>query len=125
MWFAIHAADGLLVTLTLRMRRRSWASTSNTNSTWKNTVGTVKKSTDTSASTWFSRNARHVCDGGFFRRGMHLETVASDTRMPSLSSSPWMRGAPHMLAVAICLMSLRTSGSRPGRPPLGRLRQLQ
>jgi hypothetical protein len=35
----------------LRMRRRSWASTTNTYNTWKNTVGTVKKSTDTSVST--------------------------------------------------------------------------
>ncbi len=45
--------------------------------------------------------------------------------MPSLSSSPWMRGAPHRLAVAIRLMSLRISGSMPGRPPLDRLRQAQ
>jgi hypothetical protein len=36
----------------------------------------VKKSTDTSVSTWFSRKVRHVCDGGFFRRGKYFETVA-------------------------------------------------
>ena len=48
------------MTLMLRMRLRSWANTTNTNRTWKNTVGTVKKSTDTSVSTWFCRKVRHV-----------------------------------------------------------------
>jgi len=74
---------------------------------------------------YVSSNDRHVCDGGLFRRGMYFETVAWEIWMPNFSNSPWMRGAPHMLAVAICLMSLRTSGVRPGRPPLGRLRQVQ
>jgi hypothetical protein len=30
---AVHAAEGLLITLMLRMRRRSWASTTNTYNT--------------------------------------------------------------------------------------------
>ena len=59
---------------------------------------------------------------GFVRRGMNFETVASEIWMPSFSNSPWMRGAPHRLAVAMRLMSARTSGSMVGRPPLGRLR---
>ena len=45
--------------------------------------------------------------------------------MPSFSSSPWIRGAPHMLTLAMRLMSLQISGSMPGRPPLARLRQAQ
>ena len=56
---------------------------------------------------------------------MYFDTVASDTRMPSLSSSPWIRGAPHRLTVAMRLMRERISGSMPGRPPLSRLRQAQ
>src|SRR4029453_5702696 len=35
-----------------------------------------------------------VCEGGWNRRGMMRDTVASLTTKPSLSSSPWMRGAP-------------------------------
>jgi hypothetical protein len=62
--------------------------------------------------------------GGFLGRGRYLDTVASDTSMPSLRSSP-MRGAPHRFAVAMRLMRLRTLESIPGRPPLGRLRQAQ
>jgi hypothetical protein len=56
---------------------------------------------------------------------MYLDTVAWEMLIPSFSNSPWMRGAPYMLAVAMRLMSLRISGSMPGRPPLGRLRRAQ
>ncbi len=38
--------------------------------------------------TWFSRNARHVGDGGSRHRGMYLATVAWDTSMPSSRISP-------------------------------------
>jgi hypothetical protein len=68
---------------------------------------------------------RHVCDGRLLRRGKHFETVASAILMPSFSNWPWMHGAPHMLAVAMRLMSLRIWGSMPGRPPLDRVRQVQ
>jgi hypothetical protein len=47
------------------------------------------------ASAWLRRNVRQVCDGGPRRRIMYLETVDSAISNPSLSSSPWMRGAPH------------------------------
>jgi hypothetical protein len=47
-------------------------------------VGTVKKSIETSVSTWFSKNALQVCDGGFLRRGMYLDTVASEIWKPSI-----------------------------------------
>src|ERR1700730_11858234 len=58
-------------------------------------VGTVKKSTETKSLTWFSRKVRQVCEGGVWRRPMYLATLVSPIEMPSLSSSPWIRGAPH------------------------------
>ena len=42
-----------------------------------------------------SRNVRHDCDGGPIRLIMYLETVASETLIPSFNSSPCVRGAPH------------------------------
>ena len=36
------------------------------------TVGTVKKSTETSSAEWFSRNALHVWEGGFRFRIMYF-----------------------------------------------------
>src|SRR5512135_1537294 len=57
-------------------------------------VGTTKKSTDTNCFTWFSRNVRHVCDGGLRCLTMYLATVAWDTSIPSLSNSACRRGAP-------------------------------
>jgi hypothetical protein len=71
---------------------------------------------------------------------MRRETVRSGISMPSLKSSPWMRGAPHWgCAAAIVLTSAATSvlmgrrrllsgakGGSGGRPggALGRLRSL-
>ena len=52
-------------------------------------------STAAIASAWLRRNVRQVCDGGPRCLIMYLETVESATSKPSLSSSPWMRGAPH------------------------------
>ena len=43
---------------------------------------------------WFAKNVRHVCDGGMSRLGRYRDTVRSEMVMPSLSSSPWIRGAP-------------------------------
>jgi hypothetical protein len=46
------------------------------------------------------------------RHGIHRPTVAWLMLMPSLSSSPWMRGAPHNgLAVLMRRMKSRISGS--------------
>ncbi len=41
-------------------------------------VGTTKKSTDTNCLTWFSRNVRQVCEGGFRGLTTYLETVDWD-----------------------------------------------
>jgi hypothetical protein len=57
--------------------------------------GTTQRSIAAMASAWLRRNVRQVCDGGPRRRIMYLETVDSAISNPSLSSSPWMRGAPH------------------------------
>ena len=43
---------------------------------------------------WFAKNVRHVWDGGLSRFGRYRDTVRSETVIPSLSSSPWIRGAP-------------------------------
>ena len=37
---------------------------------------------------------QQVWDGGVWRFGISLEMVRSATSMPSLTSSPWIRGAP-------------------------------
>jgi hypothetical protein len=36
-----------------------------------------------------------VCEGGFLILGISRETDLSEMSIPSLSNSPWMRGAPH------------------------------
>jgi hypothetical protein len=49
--------------------------------------------------------------------GMYFETVDSEMWIPSLASSPWIRGAPHpTFILAIWTMSLRTSLWTRGRP---------
>src|SRR5262245_43188053 len=48
---------------------------------------------------------------------MYLETVDSATSKPILSSSPWMRGAPHNgFSLLICRIRSRNSRSIFGRP---------
>src|SRR4029077_6457479 len=49
---------------------------------------------------------------------MYFATVVWPTSMPSLRSSPWMRGAPHSgFATLISRMSWRISPGARGRPP--------
>ena len=57
--------------------------------------------------------------GGRGRRfGISRETVRSATSMPSVMSSPWIRGAPHKgLAAAIRATRARSSPLTRGRPP--------
>src|SRR6266404_1998216 len=74
---------------------------------------------------WLRRKVRQVCEGGLFRRGMYLATVDWATAMPSLSNSPWIRGAPQPgFSVAMRRMSVRRSALIEGRP-VGRDRQRQ
>src|SRR5712691_1521860 len=55
--------------------------------------------------------------GALGRHGIHLPTVAWLTLMPSLSSSPWMRGAPHN-GLALLMRRIKSRISVPilGRP---------
>jgi len=88
-----------------------------TKSTAKLTVGTMKKSIDAKHPTWFLRNTRHVCDGGLGWRVVYLETAAWELSIPSLSNSPWIRGAPHNgFSWLMRAISLRMSGGIAGRP---------
>ena len=83
--WAVQPAVGCAVTLTCTIRRRSWARTTNTKSTRKVAVGTVKKSMDASWDTWLARNARQVRDGGFRgRRPRYFATVAWEMSNPEL-----------------------------------------
>ena len=66
---------------------------------------------------WFARNVRQVWDGLVRRLGRYRDTVRSETVKPSLSNSPWIRGAPQRpFAVAIRSMRLRSCASMRGRP---------
>src|SRR3982074_1133292 len=66
---------------------------------------------------WLRRELRQVGEGTLGRHGIHLPTVAWLILMPSLSSSPWMRGAPHDgLAMLIRRIRSRISVSILGRP---------
>src|SRR5258706_7930880 len=72
-------------------------------------------------SAWLRRKVFQPCDGGSRLLTIYLATLVCPTSMPSLSNSPWIRGAPHSgLAMLISRISLRISGSTVGRPPLRR-----
>ena len=89
------------------------------------TVGIVKKSMPAAQLIWLRRKVGQVCEGGLLRRGMYLATVDWATAMPSLSNSPWIRGAPQPgFSVAMRRMSVRRSALIEGRP-VGRDRQRQ
>src|ERR1035437_2606523 len=80
-------------------------------------VGTVKKSIETVVFRWFSRKVRQVCEGGFRRWTRYLLTLVSPMSMPSLRSSPWMRGAPQSgFSRLIFRISLQISFDTGGRP---------
>jgi hypothetical protein len=82
-------------------------------------LGTTKKSADAKQPTWLRRNVRQVCDGDFGGRGMYLDTAAWLTLNPSLSSSPWIRGAPHSgCSRQIRRLRSQTSAGTGGRPRL-------
>jgi len=81
--------------------------------------GTVKKSTDTICPRWLRRNVVQVWDEGRREPGtMYLATVRCARERPSLSNSPWIRGAPQRgLARLICRIKLTASPSIGRRPP--------
>src|SRR3977135_4378974 len=75
-------------------------------------------------SAWLCKNVFQPCDGGPRLFTIYLATLVWPISMPSLSNSPWIRGAPHSgLAMLISRISLRISVGKVGRPP--RCRDLQ
>jgi hypothetical protein len=63
------------------------------------------------------RNVFHPCDGGFLFLAMYLATVVWPTSMPSLSSSPWILGAPQSgLARLMSRTNFLMSAESFGRP---------
>src|SRR3984893_16125568 len=72
---------------------------------------------ETNCLAWFSRNVRQVCEGGLRQRTMYLLTLVSPISMPSLSNSPWMRGAPQVgFSRHILRIRSRTSRGSVGLP---------
>ena len=88
----------------------------------KPTVVTTNMLIAPMSGTWLRRKVFHPCDGGPRRRTMYLATVDWATSKPSLSSSPWIRGAPQSwFSVLICRISARNSISN-SRAPSPRVR---
>jgi hypothetical protein len=61
---------------------------------------------------WFRRKVFQVCDGGRWTLRRRRETPRSETLMPSLRGSPWMRGARHK-GFARAMVGIRSRTSLP------------
>src|SRR5580692_3779324 len=57
-------------------------------------VGTTNRSMAAMSGAWLRKKVRHPWLGGPRRLTMYLATLDCATSNPSLSSSPWIRGAP-------------------------------
>src|ERR1700724_636689 len=69
---------------------------------------------------WLHKKVRHPWLGGPRRLTMYLSTLDCATSNPSLSSSPWMCGAPQSGFRRSSAGSIRSFVSICGRPPCGR-----
>jgi hypothetical protein len=79
------------------------------------------KSIAATSDAWLRKKVRHPWLGGPRRLTMYLATLDCATSNPSLSSSPWMRGAPQSgFSTLIRRINTRSSVSICGRPPSGR-----
>src|SRR3954452_2278006 len=106
---------------TQRIRRRSCRRIRSPYNNLNEIVGTTKRSIEASPSAWLRRNVLQPCDGGRLRRAMYLATEVWTTSMPSLRSSPWMRGAPpERIGKLIARISRRISSVTFGLPTRGR-----
>src|ERR1035437_488683 len=91
-------------------------------------VGTVKKSIAAIALRWFRRNTnqRLARSGLLLAHLTQRETVRSEISKPSLSSSPWMRGAPQVgVSATIRKIRSRTSLLIGFLPTTFRAREIQ
>jgi len=91
---AVPWAAGWAVTVKWRTCRLSYGSPIRTKRTLHPTVGTVKKSMETSSVRWFFKKARHVGEGGVRWRRRYFSTVDFPTAMLSFRNSPKMCGEP-------------------------------
>jgi len=67
---------------------------------------------------WLCKKVRHPWLGGCRRLTMYLATLDCAISNPSLSSSPWMRGAPQRgLSMLIRRINARSLAWICGRPP--------
>src|SRR5260370_751272 len=83
--------------------------------------GTTNRSMAAMSGAWLRKKVRHPWLGGPRRLTMYLATLDCATSNPSLSSSPWMRGAPQSgFSTLIRRINARSSVSICGRPPCGR-----
>jgi hypothetical protein len=99
------------------MRLRSCRRISNPYSSRNEIVGTTNRSIEAIPSAWFRRIVLQPWDGGRLCRAMYLATEVWPTSVPSLRSSPWMRGAPQKgFAKLISRISCRNSRATLGRP---------
>src|SRR4030081_1930289 len=84
-------------------------------------VGTTNRSMAAISGTWLCKKVHHPCLGGPPPLTLDLATLDCATSNPSLSSSPWMRGAPQSgFSTLIRRINTRSSVSICGRPPRGR-----
>src|SRR5258707_10011665 len=58
-------------------------------------VGVTNRSMAAMSDAWLRRKVDQPRDGGPHRLTMYFATLDCETSKPSLSSSPWTRGAPH------------------------------
>src|SRR6202048_2894774 len=83
-------------------------------------VGTTNRSMAAMSDAWLRKKVRHPWLGGPRRLTMYLATLDCAIANPSLSSSPWMRGAPQSgFSTLIRRINTRSSVSIGGRPPCG------
>jgi Mechanosensitive ion channel len=108
---AIHSAVELAVTESEINRRRWCLRMTKTKSNRKPTVGTIRKSIAPMPAAWLCRKVFQVYDHPRPLLAMRLATVDCAISIPSFSSSPWIRGAPHSrLARLISRIRRPTSG---------------
>jgi hypothetical protein len=97
-----------------------------TTSSSANVYDDVPVEVDAKLPMWLARNVRQVCDGAVSRSGRYRNTVRSETVIPDVSNSPWIRGAPQRrFAVAMRPMRVPSSESILGLPGRRSERRLQ
>src|SRR5215467_4386527 len=108
------------VTPSHRSSRRECCKIRNPYNSRNEIVGTTNKSIDATPSAWLRRKVFQPCDGGCLLLAMYFATVVCPTSMPSLSSSPWIRGAPQKRVSDTHLANETTNVGRRSRSATAR-----